>query len=187
MAEQQFLTNHFLIAMPALEDPNFFHTVTYICEHNAKGALGLVINRPLDMQLAEVLQHMDLQSVSPKTHQKTIHLGGPVQQNCGFVLHNPLGDWEATLKVTDRIGITSSNDILKALASESGPDTYLVALGYAGWGAGQLEQELADNAWLNGPADPDILFHTADDERWNAAAASLGVNLDLLSSDTGHA
>ena len=187
MAAQQFLTNHFLIAMPALEDPNFFHTVTYICEHNTEGALGLVINRPLDMQLTEVLQHMNLQSTCPDTRQKAIHLGGPVQQNRGFVLHNPLGDWEATLKVTDRIGITSSNDILKALASESGPETYLVALGYAGWGAGQLEQELADNAWLNGPADPEILFNTADDERWNAAAASLGINLDLLSSDTGHA
>ena len=187
MAAQQFLTNHFLIAMPALEDPNFFHTVTYICEHNTEGALGLVINRPLDMQLTEVLQQMNLQNTSPDAGQKAIHLGGPVQQNRGFVLHNPLGDWEATLKVTDRIGITSSNDILKALASESGPETYLVALGYAGWGAGQLEQELADNAWLNGPADPEILFNTADDERWNAAAASLGIDLDLLSSDTGHA
>ena len=187
MAAQQFLTNHFLIAMPALEDPNFFHTVTYICEHNTEGALGLVINRPLDMRLTEVLQHMKLQNTSPDAGQKAIHLGGPVQQNRGFVLHNPLGDWEATLKVTDRIGITSSNDILKALASESGPETYLVALGYAGWGAGQLEQELADNAWLNGPADPEILFNTADDERWNAAAASLGIDLDLLSSDTGHA
>ena len=187
MVTSQFLTNHFLIAMPALEDPNFFHTVTYICEHNAEGALGLVINRPLDMQLGEVFQHMDILPSSDVARQQAVHLGGPVQPDRGFVLHEPLGDWDATLKVTDRIGITSSSDILAAIAEGNGPDNYLITLGYAGWGAGQLEQELADNAWLSGPADPDILFHISDEERWKAAAASLGVDLDLLSGDAGHA
>lgn len=187
MGESQYLTNHFLIAMPALEDPNFFHTVTYICEHNAEGALGLVINRPLDMQLEEVFRHMDLQTSSPGARSIPVHLGGPVQQDRGFVLHEPLGEWEATLKVTDRIGITSSSDILAAIATDQGPEKCLIALGYAGWGAGQLENELAENAWLSGPADPEILFHTADAERWKAAAASLGIDLDLLSGDAGHA
>ncbi len=187
MVDTVYLTNHFLIAMPALEDPNFFHTVTYICEHNAEGALGLVINRPLDIRLEEVFNHMDLKDASPGARQIPVHLGGPVQQDRGFVLHEPLGEWEATLKVTDRIGITSSVDILAAIAREAGPEHSLIALGYAGWGAGQLEQEMMDNAWLSGPADPEILFSTPDERRWIAAAASLGVDLSRLSGETGHA
>jgi len=187
MNDSQHLTNQFLIAMPGLEDPNFFHSVTYICEHNDQGALGLVINRPLDMQLGEILQHIKLQHSEPEARQIQVHLGGPVQQDRGFVLHEPLGEWEATLKVTDRIGITSSIDILQAIAKNEGPERSLITLGYAGWGAGQLEQEMAENAWLSGPADPDILFNSPDEERWKAAAASLGVDLDLLSGETGHA
>ena len=187
MSDSQYLTNQFLIAMPGLEDPNFFHSVTYICEHNDQGALGLVINRPLDMQLGEILQHIKLQHSEPEARQIQVHLGGPVQQDRGFVLHEPLGEWEATLKVTDRIGITSSIDILQAIAKNEGPERSLITLGYAGWGAGQLEQEMAENAWLNGPADPDILFNSPDEERWKAAAASLGVDLDLLSGEAGHA
>ena len=187
MNDSQHLTNQFLIAMPGLEDPNFFHSVTYICEHNDQGALGLVINRPLDMQLGEILQHIKLQHSEPEARQIQVHLGGPVQQDRGFVLHEPLGEWEATLKVTDRIGITSSIDILQAIAKNEGPERSLITLGYAGWGAGQLEQEMAENAWLNGPADPDILFNSPDEERWKAAAASLGVDLDLLSGEAGHA
>jgi len=187
MVNSTYLTNHFLIAMPALEDPNFFHTVTYICEHNAEGALGLVINRPLDIRLEEVFNHMELTDATPRARQMPVHLGGPVQQDRGFVLHEPLGDWEATLKVTDRIGITSSVDILAAIAREAGPEHSLIALGYAGWGAGQLEQEMLDNAWLSGPADPEILFSTPDERRWIAAAASLGIDFSRLSGDAGHA
>jgi putative transcriptional regulator len=187
MVEIQYLTNQFLIAMPGLEDPNFYHSVTYICEHNAEGALGLVVNRPLDMQLGEILQHINVEDAQPEARQMPVHLGGPVQQDRGFVLHEPLGDWEATLKVTDRIGITSSIDILHAISRNEGPERMLITLGYAGWGAGQLEREIADNAWLSGPADPEILFRTPDEERWRAAAASLGINLDLLSGDAGHA
>jgi putative transcriptional regulator len=187
MKGSPYLVNQFLIAMPGLEDPNFFHSVTYICEHNAEGALGLVINRPLDMQLGEILQHIQIEKVEPEARQMPIHLGGPVQQDRGFVLHEPLGEWEATLKVTDRIGITSSLDILHAIARNEGPERSMIALGYAGWGAGQLEREIADNAWLSGPADPDIVFNTPDEERWKAAAASIGVDLDLLSGEAGHA
>ncbi len=182
-----FLTNQFLIAMPGLEDPNFFRSVTYICEHNEEGAMGLIINRPMNMQLGEVFEHIQVKEASPEARQVPIYLGGPVQQERGFVLHSPIGEWEATLKVTDRIGVTSSLDILHAIARDEGPEQKLITLGYAGWGAGQLEQELADNAWLSGPADPDILFNKPNEERWKAAAASLGVDLDLLSGDTGHA
>lgn len=187
MVDTQFLTNQFLIAMPGLEDPNFYHSVTYVCEHNAEGALGLVVNRPLDMQLGEILQHIHLEDAQLQARQLPVHLGGPVQQDRGFILHEPLGHWEATLKVTDRIGVTSSVDILQAIARNEGPERVLIALGYAGWGAGQLEQEMAENAWLTGPADPEILFRTPDEERWRAAARSLGIDLNLLSGDTGHA
>jgi len=187
MSDSRYLTNQFLIAMPGLEDPNFFHSVTYICEHNDEGALGLVINRPLDMLLGEILQHIKLEQALPEARQIPVHLGGPVQQDRGFVLHEPLGGWDATLKVTDRIGITSSMDILEAIAVDEGPEHILITLGYAGWGAGQLEQEIADNTWLSGPAHPDILFRTPDKECWKAAAASLGVDLNLLSGEAGHA
>jgi len=187
MSDSPYLANQFLIAMPGLEDPNFFHSVTYICEHNEEGALGLVINRPLQMQLGEILRHIKLEHIEPEAKQLPVHLGGPVQQDRGFVLHEPLGDWDATLKVTERIGITSSIDILEAIARNRGPERSLIALGYAGWGAGQLEREMAENAWLSGPADPDILFSTPDSERWKAAAASLGIDLDLLSGEAGHA
>ncbi len=187
MVDTQYLTNNFLIAMPGLEDPNFYHSVTYICEHNEEGALGLIVNRLLDMQLGEILQHINLEDATLEARQMPVHLGGPVQQDRGFVLHEPLGEWEATLKVTDRIGITSSIDILHAIARNEGPERALITLGYAGWGAGQLEQEMADNAWLSGPANPEILFNQPVEERWRAAAASLGVDLDLLSGDTGHA
>jgi len=187
MSDNRYLTNQFLIAMPGLEDPNFFHSVTYICEHNEEGALGLVINRPLDMQLGEILQQIQLDQAEPEARQIQIHLGGPVQQERGFVLHEPLGEWDATLMVTDRIGITSSMDILEAIARNDGPERALITLGYAGWGAGQLEQEMVENAWLTGPAHPDILFNTPDEERWKAAAASLGIDLDLMSGEAGHA
>jgi putative transcriptional regulator len=187
MSTSHYLTNQFLIAMPGLEDPNFFHSVTYICEHNEEGALGLVINRPLDMKLGEILRHIHLEHAEPEAEQISVHLGGPVQQDRGFVLHEPLGNWDATLKVTERIGITSSIDILEAIAGNQGPERSLIALGYAGWGAGQLEREIAENAWLSGPADPEILFSTPDEQRWRAAAASLGIDLDLLSGDAGHA
>lgn len=187
MASSDYLGNHFLIAMPALADPNFFHTVTYLCEHNADGALGIVINRPMNLNLRELLQHMDLEPVNDDIGNQPIYLGGPVQQERGFVLHRPLGEWEATLKVSDHIGITSSRDILGAIAAGEGPEDSLIALGYAGWGAGQLEQEMAANAWLSGPADEHIVFDLPHEKRWEAAAASLGVDLNLLSMDAGHA
>jgi putative transcriptional regulator len=181
------LSNHFLIAMPALDDPNFHHTTTYICEHDENGALGIVINRPLNMRLVEILRHMDIEPCSDAISSLPVYMGGPVQSDRGFVLHEPSGNWEATLKVTDKIGITSSRDILQAMAAGKGPDKAIITLGYAGWGAGQLEQELAANTWLSGPASSKILFDTPSENRWTAAAALIGVDLNLLSSDIGHA
>ena len=181
------LSNHFLIAMPALDDPNFHHTTTFICEHDEDGALGVVINRPLNMRLAEILKYMDIDPGSEEISATPVYMGGPVQSDRGFVLHEPSGDWEATLKVTDTIGITSSRDILQAIAAGEGPERAIVTLGYAGWGAGQLEQELADNTWLSGPASSKIVFDTPSEQRWEAAAALLGIDLNLLSGDAGHA
>jgi len=181
------LSNHFLIAMPTLDDPNFHHTTTYICEHNEEGALGVVINRPLEIQLGEILRHMDITTDIEAIQNQTVYMGGPVQSDRGFVLHEPVGDWEATLKVTDTIGITSSRDILADIARGDGPDHAIITLGYAGWGAGQLEQELAENTWLSGPASSKIVFETPSEQRWLAAAALLGIDLNLISSDPGHA
>ena len=187
MSISNSLSNHFLIAMPALDDPNFYHTTTYICEHDENGALGVVINRPLNMRLIDILKHMDIEPGSDEISSRPVYMGGPVQSDRGFVLHEPSGDWEATLKVTDRIGITSSRDILQAIAAGEGPEKAIITLGYAGWGAGQLEQELATNTWLSGPASSKIVFDTPSEERWMAAAALLGIDLNLLSSDMGHA
>ena len=181
------LSNHFLIAMPTLDDPNFHHTTTYICEHNEDGALGVVINRPLEMQLGDILSYMDIHPASDGIAAQKVYMGGPVQSDRGFVLHEPSGDWEATLQVTETIGITSSRDILAAIAEGKGPDHAIVTLGYAGWGAGQLEEELAANTWLSGPASSTIVFETPSEERWMAAAALLGIDLNLLSGDAGHA
>ncbi len=181
------LSDHFLIAMPSLKDPNFFHGVTYICEHNEEGAMGLMINRPLDIELGEVLSQMKISCERPEVEHIPILLGGPVQCERGFVLHQPHGHWEATLKGTHAIGVTSSRDILEAIARGEGPERCLIALGYAGWAPGQLEQEMADNAWLSVPAEEAIIFDTPYEQRWEAAAALTGVDIKRLSSDIGHA
>lgn len=187
MAEHSSLTNHFLIAMPALADPNFSRTVTYVCEHNEEGALGIVINRPSDLRLGELFEHMEMEVTAQDAMDHWVYMGGPVQRERGFVLHSPEHDWEGSLPVSEEIYITTSRDVLEALAHGRGPKRFLVALGYAGWGPGQLEEEMANNAWLSGPADADIVFEHSDDERWQAAAALLGVDLRLISSDAGHA
>ncbi len=187
MTSTNEFTNHFLIAMPNLADPNFFHSVTYICEHSPDGALGIVINRPLDLTLMEVLEHMHIAPETIDLGPGTVYLGGPVQPERGFVLHRPPRRWDSTLQITPSLAVTTSKDILEAIAKGQGPERALVALGYAGWGPGQLEQEMADNAWLSGPADESIIFDIEPEKRWEAAAAAMGVDLSRLSSDVGHA
>jgi putative transcriptional regulator len=181
------LTNHFLIAMPGLRDPNFARTVTYICEHTEKGAMGIVVNRPLELSLADVLEHMNIASAAPDIGAQPVYLGGPVDNERGFVLHTRTAPWSSTLKVTNGIYITTSRDILEAMARGEGPERTLVALGYAGWASGQLENEMQDNAWLSGPSDIAVLFDLPAEERWAAAARLLGVDLTLLSAEAGHA
>lgn len=181
------LTNQFLIAMPGLKDPNFHQTVTYICAHNDDGAMGIVINRPLELALGDVLAQMDLQPCSDEIGRIPIYQGGPVQTDRGFVLHYPDTEWSSSINVSDEIGVTTSRDILQAIAEGRGPEKSLIALGYAGWAAGQLEQEMKENAWLSGPADAGIIFKTPSQQRWDCAARLLGIDLQRLSPDVGHA
>jgi len=184
---QDFLTNQFLVAMPTLEDPNFRESVTLICEHNERGALGIIINRPMNVVLDDVLKQLDLTARDLATGAASVYMGGPVQPERGFVIHSPQGEWEATLKVGDNLGVTTSRDVLAALAGGGGPKQVFVALGYSGWSAGQLEEELKSNSWLSVPADAGIIFDTPAEQRWQAAARLLGVDLSLLSGDAGHA
>ncbi|MBM7062353.1 YqgE/AlgH family protein [Pseudomonas sp. UL073] len=182
-----YLKHHFLIAMPHMADPNFAQTVTYLVEHNEQGAMGLIINRPNGLNLADVLEQLRPDDTPPALCQSLpIFAGGPVQTDRGFVLHNAGPQFQATLELGE-LSLSTSQDVLFAIADGQGPDKYLIALGYAGWEAGQLEHELVDNAWLTCPADPQILFDQPHDQRLAAAAARLGINLSLLTSQAGHA
>jgi putative transcriptional regulator len=187
MSSPDFLTNQFLIAMPAMTDANFAQTVTFIWEHNEDGALGIIINRPLQMRLADVFEQLKMPSHASPLGDQSVMQGGPVQTDRGFVVHHAGGSWEHTRQVSSRIQVTTSPDILSAMASGTGPDTALVALGYAGWSAGQLESEIIQNAWLTVPCDERILFDTPYDQRWRAAGRLLGIDLATISPDVGHA
>lgn len=186
MIATTYLSNQFLIAMPNLGDPNFSHTVTYICQHDEEGALGIVVNRPVDMQLGDIFGQMEIKVKTPATSKMPIYYGGPVQQERGFVLHSPNSRWDSTLVISEHLALTTSRDILEAIADDRGPEKVLVALGYAGWGKGQLEQEMIDNAWLSTPCADSILFETPVSDRWNEAASQLGVDINLLTTPAGH-
>jgi len=181
------LQNHFLIAMPALADFNFNQAVVYVCAHNEEGAMGIIVNRPLlNVKLGEVLSQLDIESDKSVIVDRVVYLGGPVQPERGFIIH-PVGEmWQTTLEVSDKVAVTSSQDILIALVQGEGPKDFLMALGYAGWAPGQLEIEVANNFWLTVPADPQILFEVPYHDRWRVAASSLGVDVSDLSSDVGH-
>jgi len=181
------LTNHFLIAMPGLQDPNFSRTVTYVCEHTELGAIGIVINRPMDIRLGEMFDQLDIASNDRRALETSVYLGGPVQPERGFVLHSTAERFDSTLSITSEISVTTSRDVLEAIADGRGPDRRLIALGYAGWGGGQLEQEISANTWLSGPADEEIIFRVPAGARWQAAANLLGVDMNLLSGQAGHA
>ena len=187
MSTSANLTNQFLIAMPGLQDPNFFHTVTYICEHSEEGAMGIVVNRPMDLRISDILEQMDIAAGGGMRIDQQVYIGGPVAMDRGFVLHGGDRKWGSTLEITPQISITTSRDILEAIALGKGPVDALVALGYAGWGSGQLEDEIGANAWLSSPANPDIIFHVPAEDRWRAAARLVGVDLDQISSEVGHA
>lgn len=181
------LTGHFLIAMPSLDDGFFNHAVTYICEHDETGSFGIIINQQTDITLKQVAKEMKIATESGYNEDQSVFIGGPVDQGRGFILHRPPGDWQSSLKVNEHIALTTSKDILQAIVNNQGPADSIVALGYAGWSAGQLDNEMASNTWLSCPADEQIIFNTPIEERWQAAAKLIGIDLSLMSNDAGHA
>ncbi|WP_373887852.1 YqgE/AlgH family protein [Massilia sp. BSC265] len=184
------LANHFLIAMPSIQDPIFGGTVVYICEHNEKGVLGVVINKPTDMTMEVLFDRVDLKlapGLRSSVVDQPIMFGGPVQDDRGFVLHSPGGRFSSSLTVTDDVAFTTSIDVLEAVASGAGPARMLVSIGYAGWSPGQLEEELSRNGWLTVAADPRVLFDLPIDERYTAAIKLLGIDPLMLATEAGHA
>lgn len=180
--------NHLLIAMPSLTDAYFKRSVIYVCEHNAEGAMGIVINIPIDMRLSELLSQVAEDSpVDEHKKDQIIVKGGPVAPDRGFILHTPQPCWESSLQISDEFMITTSKDILSALGNELGPEQQVIALGYAGWSPDQLEQEIQDNAWLTLPATAALVFDTPLHLRWEAAVKALGIEPWQLTESAGHA
>lgn len=177
-----------LLAMPGVVSGSLANTVIYICEHNEGGALGLVINRPTDLTVGELLKRIELEpaDVAGNAQAAPVFFGGPVQTDRGFVLHAPAGDYTSSIRLGD-LALTTSKDVLQDVAQGRGPRDVLVTLGYAGWGAGQLESEMAQNAWIHVSASDDILFHTPVEQRYGAALAKLGIDPAMLAGDVGHA
>jgi len=188
MGAGSYLNNQLLVAMPSLADPNFSHSVTLICEHNERGALGIVINRPLEMRMAEVLEQLSLVTEDARLRDMPVLAGGPVQRDRGFVLHRPgPQEFESTMPVSDSLHVTTSRDVLAAMARGNGPEHAVIALGYAGWEAGQLDEELLQNAWLTVPCDDSLIFELPFEQRWHAAARLLGIELSRISTQAGRA
>ncbi|MFY7986494.1 MAG: YqgE/AlgH family protein [Burkholderiaceae bacterium] len=181
------LSNHFLVAMPAMADPNFSGTVIYLAEHSPKGALGIVVNRPLEIDLANLFERISLKLDDTSFASQPVFAGGPVQNDRGFVLHSPAGSFNSSIHVGSDIALTSSKDVLEAVAEGKGPRRLLMALGYAGWGEGQLEEELAANAWLTVPATASLMFDVPVEERFHHAFGLLGIHPMFLSPAAGHA
>ena len=187
MDRDDSLINQLLIAMPGMEDPNFTTTVTLICEHNDDGALGIIINRPLNLKLSGLFEQLAVEDADPSAADNPVMSGGPVGTERGFVLHGKEHSFENTLTVSDEIQLTLSRDVIDAMATGEGPKKSLVAIGYAGWEPGQLEQEMLANSWLNVAATPELVFDTPFEDRWDSAARLLGVDIASISPDAGHA
>jgi putative transcriptional regulator len=181
------LSDHFLVALPSMVDEAFVQTLIYVCEHNERGTLGLVINRTSDLTVNSLLERLQLPSYRGMINTSPVLAGGPVQAERGFVLHETNAIYQSTLQIRDGLSLTTSRDILEAVAAGDGPERWLIALGYAGWGAGQLEREIRDNAWLTVPATAQILFDTPIEHKFDAAFYELGINPYLLTQTVGHA
>jgi len=181
------LANQLLIALPTLADPNFSRSVTLICQHDADGAMGVLVNRASEYTLGEVFRQMGIDSSDADLNARAVLAGGPVHPERGFVLHDGAREWDSSLAIVDGLYVTTSRDVLEAMARGEGPPAATVALGCAGWGAGQLEHELVENSWLTVPADPELLFALPLDARWQAAAGRIGVDLARMADYSGHA
>jgi putative transcriptional regulator len=187
VSESAYLTNQLLIAMPAMGDPNFSQTVALICDHSSDGAMALILNKPLPMRMAEIFEQLEIEIASGPLQQRQVLRGGPMQTDRGFVVHRAGGEWDSTIKVSETLHVTTSRDILAAIARGEGPDDAVVALGYAGWQGGQLEDEIRANAWLSAPVDLGLIFELPFQSRWEAAGRLLGVELTRISPISGNA
>lgn len=181
------LTHHFLIAMPNMQDPHFMRTIAYICEHNERGALGIIVNRPTDLTLKELYEQVDIPLEDEEIGKQPVFFGGPVQMDRGFVLHRPVGSWSSTMAMNGDLALTTSKDILQAIGQHQGPTHFMLTLGYSGWDAGQLEEEISQNAWLTVPATHEVIFDVPVENRFEAAISQLGIDLMNLSDQAGHA
>ena len=187
MSDSSYLTNQLLIAMPFMGDPNFAQTVALICDHSERGALALILNKPLPMRMGEIVEQLEIKLGVGPLRERQVLRGGPMQTDRGFVVHRAGGEWDSTLKVSETLHVTTSRDILAAMASGQGPDQAVVALGYAGWDGGQLEEEIRANAWLSAPVDLGLIFELPFEDRWQAAGRLLGVELSRISPVGGNA
>ncbi len=181
------LANHLLIAMPTLNDPNFSKSVIYVCEHQIQGTVGLIVNRPMQFPLSLVFDQLDIEPVRVENNRTPLMFGGPLQPERGFVIHRPFGGWRSSLALRDGVTVTTSNDIIRAIAKDDGPKDVLVTLGYVGWGENQLDQEVIDNVWLVCPYKPELLYDVPFEERWEYAGLTIGVKMNQLTSSIGHA
>ena len=187
MRHSDILTNQLLVAMPGLDDPDFAQSVTLICDHSERGALGIVVNKPLTMTVGEVFEQMKLASTDTHQVARPVLRGGPLLRDRGFVVHRPGGRWDSTHRISDQVQVTTSRDVLDAMARGEGPQDAFVALGYAGWDAGQLERELLDNAWLTLPFDERVMFNLPHEARWQSAWQAIGIDVGRVSALSGHA
>ena len=187
MAIISSLANHLLIAMPSLKDPNFERTVIYLCEHHEQGSVGLIVNRPMQFPLAMVFEQLKIEPIRVEQNRLPLMFGGPVQPERGFVIHKQFGAWRSSLFLQDEVTVTTSNDIIRAIAEDKGPKDVLVTLGYAGWVEHQLEKEILDNVWLVCPYKSEILYEVPFEDRWEYAGLTLGIKMNQLSANIGHA
>lgn len=195
MKEFTYLENQLLIATPSIGDPYFHKSLIFLCEHNDEGAMGIMVNQPMNITLSDLLKHMELIKAEepleshaiPPSFEQHVLAGGPLQRERGFVLHSPAGTWQSSFTVNESLAVTTSRDILQAVVDGTGPQDVLVALGYTGWDAGQLEEEIIQNHWLNCSVNNDILFRMPAEQRWEAAGHLLGIDLNRFSSFFGHA
>lgn len=184
----QSLKHHFLLAMPHMEEANFAGSLVYLCDHDDNGCMGVIVNHPLDITLDALFEQLSLGGETSLHRNAPVYYGGPMHKDRGFILHRGNSDeWDSSIQVTDEIALTTSMDMLQALANNTGPEHYIICLGCSGWDVGQLEAELKENAWLTVEADGSVLFETPPAERLSAAAGILGVDLNLMTRDAGHA
>lgn len=187
MARDTSLANHLLVAMPSIVDPNFKRSVIYVCEHQVQGTVGLIINRPMQYPLGLVFDQLHIEPIRVECNRLPLLFGGPIQPERGFVIHRPLGGWRSSLALQEGVTVTTSNDIIRAIAADQGPKDVLVALGYVGWSENQLNQEVMDNTWLVCPFKPEILYEVPFENRWECAGLTIGVKMNQLTSSVGHA